>query len=329
MTSSGRKSGRPAGSTRLPTAQLPTAQLPTAQLPTAQRRRKVPLGLRLAPYLFVLPNMVIFGLFTIWPAINGFNISLYSSGNGRTFDWVGLGNYQRILTDDQFWGVVRNTVVFALAFVVLCVVIATALAVLLQAQVRGKAFFRAVFFLPVLLSPVVVGLVWNWILERRGGLLNTFLSPFGGGEVGWLIDSELVLACVIAVGVWMNVGFYILILLAGLQGIDPSLYEAARMDGATAWQQFRSITAPLLQPSLLVVLVLSTIHGFQAFDFIYTLTGGGPVGATTLIVQYIYERGFVSPIRYGFASAGSVLLFVTVFALTLVNWFVGRRREAV
>ncbi|MBZ2199141.1 sugar ABC transporter permease [Ruania sp. N2-46] len=283
----------------------------------------------MAPYLFVLPNMIIFGLFTIWPAINGFNISLYESSNGRNFDWVGLDNYRRILTDDEFWEVVRNTVVFALAFVLLCLLIATALAVLLQAQGRGKSFFRAVFFLPVLLSPVVVGLVWNWLLERRGGLVNTILTPFGGGDTGWLVESNLAMISVIVVGVWMNVGFYILILLAGLQGIDPSLYEAARMDGAGAWQQLTSLTLPLLQPSLLVVLVLSTIHGFQAFDFIYTLTGGGPVGATTLIVQYIYENGFVSPIRYGLASAGSVLLFVTVFCLTLVNWFIGRRREAV
>lgn len=270
--------------------------------------------------------MAIFGAFTIWPAINGFNISLYESSNGRTFDWVGLDNYRRILTDDEFWGVVWNTVVFAVAFVLLCAVIATAIAVLLQAQGRGRGFFRAVFFLPVLISPVVVGLVWNWLLQRRGGLVNTFL---GGADIGWLINLDLAMICVIVVGVWMNVGFYILILLAGLQGIDPVLYEAARMDGASAWQQFRSITLPLLQPSLLVVVVLSTIHGFQAFDFIYTLTGGGPIGATTLIVQYIYENGFVSPIRYGLASAGSVLLFVTVFALTLVNWFIGRKREAV
>lgn len=289
-------------------------------------RRPVPWGLRLAPYLFLLPNMAIFGVFTIWPAINGFNISLYASSDGRHFDWVGGRNYARILTDDEFWGVVLNTVVFAIAFVVLCSVIATGAAVLLQAQRRGRAFFRSVFFLPVLISPVVVGLVWNWILQRRGGLLNTFL---GGADIGWLINLDLAMGSVIVVGVWMNVGFYILILLAGLQSIDQNLYEAARIDRATSWQQFWSITLPLLRPSLLVIVVLSTIHGFQAFDFIYTLTGGGPIGATTLIVQYIYQNGFVSPIRYGLASAGSVLLFVTVFTLTLINWLIGRKADAV
>lgn len=294
-----------------------------------QRRRKPPLGLRLAPYLFLLPNMAIFGLFTIWPAINGFNISLYSSSNGRTFKWEGAGNYQRILADDEFWSIVTNTVIYAVAFVLLSVVIGIMLAVLVDRQRRGRSFFRAAFFIPVLISPVVVGLVWNWMLERRNGLVNSFLDIFGVPEIPWLVDDNLALIAVIVVGVWMQVGFYMLILLAGLQSIDPTLYEASSIDGASNWRQFNNITLPLLQPSVLVVVVLATIHGFQAFDYIYTLTGGGPVGATTLIVQYIYENGFVSPIRYGAAAAGSVLLFCAIFAITIVNYVIGRKREAV
>lgn len=301
----------------------------TTVAPPQARRRKVPWGLRLAPYLFLLPNMAIFATFTIWPAINGFNISLYESPNGRVFRWVGTGNYERILNSSEFWNVVRNTAVYAVAYVALSVVIAVLLAVLVDQQKRGKTFFRAVFFVPVLVSPVVVGLVWGWMLERRGGLVNSLLGAIGIGEVPWLVDSTWAMVAVIGVGVWMQVGFYMLILLAGLQGIDPSLYEAARMDGASRWRQFGSITLPLLQPSIVVVVVLGTIHGFQAFDFIFTLTGGGPVGATTLMVQYIYENGFVSPIRYGFAAAGGVLLFITVFLLTLVNWVISRKREAV
>ncbi|MHA7198558.1 carbohydrate ABC transporter permease [Arthrobacter alkaliphilus] len=292
------------------------------------RQRKASLKMRLVPYLFLLPNMAIFGLFTVWPAINGFNISMYSSSNGRTFRWEGAGNYQRILTDEDFWGIVRNTVVYALSFVVLSVVLGVMLAVLVDQQRRGRTFFRSVFFVPVLISPVVAGLVWNWMLERQNGLINTFLRSFGIPEVPWLVDNNLAMVVVIGVGTWMQVGFYMLILLAGLQSIDPSVYEAAKIDGASRWRQFISLTFPLLQPSILVVVVLATIHGFQAFDFIYTLTGGGPVGATTLIVQYIYENGFVSPIRYGVASAGSVLLFCAIFALTIVNWMIGRKREA-
>jgi alpha-1,4-digalacturonate transport system permease protein len=292
------------------------------------QQRKVPLKTRLVPYLFLLPNMAIFGLFTIWPAINGFNISMYSSSNGRTFRWEGAGNYQRILTDADFWGIVGNTVVYAFSFVLLSVVLGVMLAVLVDQQRRGRTFFRSVFFIPVLISPVVAGLVWNWMLERQNGLINTFLGSFGISEVPWLVDNTLAMFVVIGVGTWMQVGFYMLILLAGLQSIDPSVYEAAKIDGASRWRQFISLTFPLLQPSILVVVVLATIHGFQAFDFIYTLTGGGPVGATTLIVQFIYENGFVSPIRYGVASAGSVLLFCAIFALTIVNWMIGRKREA-
>ncbi len=285
--------------------------------------------MRLAPYLFVLPNMLVFGLFTIWPAINGFNVSLYDSRNGRTFRYVGGENYQRIVADTEFWSAVRHTLVFVVCFVVISTVAAIALAVLLDAQRRGRAFFRAAFFLPVLLSPVVVGLIWEWVLDRKIGLLNTTLALFGAGQPGWLVDPTLALAATVWVGIWTHIGFYTLITLAGLQGIDPALHEAARIDGATAWQRFRNVTLPLLRPTTLVVIILSTITGFQAFDFIYTLTGGGPIGATTLIVQYVYENAFLSPIRYGLASAGAVLLFITVLGVTLLNYLIGRRSEAV
>lgn len=283
--------------------------------------------MRLAPYLFLLPNMAIFGIFTIYPAINGVNISLYESPNGRVFRWVGTGNYERILASAEFWRVAGQTAIYAVSYVLISLVLATMAAVLVNQQRRGKAFFRASLFVPVLVSPVVVGLVFNWILKRQGGLLNNFLGLFGIGEVPWLVETPWAMISVIGVGVWTQLGFYMLILLAGLQGIDPSLYEAARMDGATGWQQFWGITLPLLKPSALVVLILGTIHGFQAFDFIWTLTGGGPVGATTLIVQYIYENGFISPIRYGTAAAGGVILFVVVFTLTLINWFLSRGKE--
>jgi alpha-1,4-digalacturonate transport system permease protein len=303
--------------------------LPHRHSPNRAHRRIKPLRLRLIPYLFILPNMAIFAVFTIYPAINGFNISLYNSSNARTFTWAGSGNYAKILHDDAFWAVVRNTVLFASSFVAIAVSVAIAIAVLLQAQRRAKGFYRAVVFVPVLISPVVVGLVWNWILQRKGGLLNSGLARLGLGQPGWLMEPNLALGAIIIVAVWMHSGFFILILLAGLQGIDPVLYEAAAMDGASAWVQFRAITLPMLSPSIVVVVVLATINGFQAYDYIYTLTGGGPDGASTLIVQYIYDNAFRSPIRYGVAAAASALLFVGIFTLTLINWLVGRRSEAV
>ncbi|MCL4368296.1 MAG: sugar ABC transporter permease [Actinobacteria bacterium] len=289
----------------------------------------MPLSRRWAPYLFLAPNLTIFLLFTILPALNGFNISFYDSRNGRTFRWVGLGNYERLLSEEAFWSTAQRTLLFVSAFVVLVVLISIPLAVLLNAQRRGRGFFRGAYFLPVLIAPVVVGLIWYWALDRQVGLVNTVLDGLGLGKPGWLIEPSLAMACAIFVGLWTHIGFYTVILLAGLQGIDPNLYEAARMDGASRLQEFRRITLPLLQPTTLVVVILSTITGFQAFDFIYTLTGGGPVGGTTLIVQFIYERAFTSPIRYGLASAAGVMLFVVVFGVTVLNYLVGRRREAV
>jgi ABC-type sugar transport system permease subunit len=134
---------------------------------------------------------------------------------------------------------------------------------------------------------------------------------------------------IVVVGLWMQIGFYALIVLAGLQSIDAALYEAARIDGAGVWQQLRLITLPLLKPTTLVVVILATIHAFQAFDYIYTLTGGGPVGATTLMVQFIYDNAFQSPIQYGLASAAGVIFFVVVFGVTAVNYLIGHRRGAI
>lgn len=284
---------------------------------------------RLAPYLFVLPNMVLFGLFTIWPAINGFNISRYDSSNGRTFRPVGAGNYAELADSAEFWRVAGQTAVFVVSLVLLTTVASTGLALLLHAQRRAAGAFRAAYFVPFVVSPVVAGLIWSLALERQNGLVNAVLSELGLGRPGWLLDGRLAMVVIIGVGLWAQLGFYALIQLAGLQGIDAGLYEAARIDGASGWQQIRSITLPLLRPTTLVVVVLATIHGFQAFDYIYTLTGGGPLGATTLIVQYIYDSSFQSPIRYGLAGAAGVVLFVTVLGVTLANYLVGRRQEAV
>jgi ABC-type sugar transport system permease subunit len=290
-----------------------------------QRWRSV----RWAPYLFVLPNMALFGAFTIYPAMNAFNLSLYSSSDGRTFTYVGGENYTQIVTSEEFWSVARATLIFVVATVVLTTVAATALAIALNAQRRGKGLLRAAYFVPFLISPVVVGLIWRLALERQNGLVNTVLGALGLGQPGWLLEPRLTLGVIILVGLWIQLGFYTLIISAGLQGIDSSVYEAATMDGATWRQQLRSITLPLLLPTTLVVIVLSTIHAFQAFDYIYTLSGGGPLGATTLIVQYIYETSFQSPIQFGLAAAATVILFLVVFSATLINYMAGRRREAV
>lgn len=292
------------------------------------RRRRKLTSKALAPYLFVLPNMVVFGLFTIIPTLNLFNMSLYDSRNGRTFTWVGTDNFTKIFTNDQFFRVVTSTVIYTVGFVLLTIVLATIGAIMLNDSFKGRGFFRAVSFLPSLLSAVVIGLLWGWIFDRSNGLANIALGSIGIPQIGWLVDGKLAMGVIIFVGLWFHTGFYTLIMLSGLQGIDRNVYEAAKVDGATGIQTFFQITWPLLRPTTFVVLILSTISGFQSFDFIWTLTGGGPVGATTLMVQFIFERAFSTPASYGMASAGAVVLFLAVFAVTIVNYLNGRRKDA-
>ena len=273
--------------------------------------------------------MLIFLTFIIWPAIRGFQISFFDSMDGRTFTPVGTGNYRAIFSDPTIAEVAKNTAIYVIFYVIISTLLSIAFALIINEQQFAKGFFRAILFLPVMLSPVVVGLIWNDVLDRKVGPLNSLLEALGGGSPGWLVEPTLGMIAVIFVGVWVHLGFYSIILLAGLQGIDRSLLEAAAMDGATRLQIIRTIILPLLKPTTLVILILATIHGFQSFDFIYTLTGGGPFGATTLIVQYIYDRAFQTPIQYGLGSAAGVILFMIIFAFTALNFLVGKKRQAI
>lgn len=298
------------------------------EIPVNRRRHKS-WRRRLTPYLFLAPNLLIFATFIIWPALRGFYISFFDSIDGYTFEYVGTDNYKAIFSDPTVATIARNTAVFVSFYMIFSTLLSLSFAIILNEQRFARGFFRAIVFLPVMLSPVVVGLIWNDFLDRKVGPLNAILEALGGGSPGWLVEPPLGMIVAIFVGIWVHLGFYTIILLAGLQGIDRSLFEAAAIDGATRWQITRQITLPLLKPTTLIIIILSTIHGFQSFDFIYTLTGGGPLGATTLIVQYIYERAFQSPIQYGLGSAAGVILFLIIFAFTALNFLVGRKRDAV
>ena len=200
-------------------------------------------------------------------------------------------------------------------------------ALILNREIAGRGFWRAVFFFPVLLSPVVVGLIWRWILQREG-LLNLGVVSLGGEPVNWLIDRIWAFAAAVGVSVWAHMGFYALILLAGLQAIPRDLYEAAEMDGTRPARVFWRITLPLLMPNLLVVLVLALIRAVQIFDEVYVLTGGGPGTSTLFLTQYIYEVGFASLLRNpGLAAAASILMGAVLVVLTLLQLGLARRNE--
>jgi len=192
-----------------------------------------------------------------------------------------------------------------------------------------EVFFRSVFFFPVLLSPVVVGVIWKWILLRNG-LLNSFIENFGGSKVLFLTEPTWAMFWVVFVSIWAHMGFYTLIILAGLQAIPPNLYEAAEMDGTKRERIFWRITLPLLWPNLLVVIILALIKGVQTFDEIYVLTGGGPGTSTSLIVQYIYTTGFAAAgavQNFGLAAAASMILGIVLLVLTLIQLYLGWSKE--
>lgn len=289
---------------------------------------------------FLAPNMLIFGIFVLLPLVINF---VYSMTGGtalflaeRTF--VGGEQYARLFTcqdfldplscqEDAFWTAVGNTFWFVILQVTLMILTALITALILNRDLAARSFWRAVFFFPVLLSPVVVGLIWKWILQRQG-LLNYGLFQFGIEPYTWLTDRDWTFAATIGVSLWAHMGFYALILLAGLQAIPKDLYEAAEMDGTKPARVFWRITLPLLMPNLLVVIVLALIRAVQIFDEVYVLTGGGPGTSTLYLTQYIYETGFASQLRNpGLAAAASILMGAVLVVLTLIQLGIGRKQE--
>jgi alpha-1,4-digalacturonate transport system permease protein len=296
------------------------------------------LGQQRIAWLFLAPNLIIFGLFTFLPIILNFHYATTGGVQVLPADrpFVGAANFRTLLScgsyldpssceKDLFWKAVFNTASFVLLQVGCMVALALVTALVLNREIRARGFFRSVFFYPVLLSPVVVALIWKWILQREG-ILNAWLIGLGGEQALWLLDAGWAFFWVIFVSIWAHMGFYTLILLAGLQAIPKDVYEAAEMDGATPARVFRRITLPLLMPNMVVVLVLALIKGVQTFDEIYVLTGGGPGSATTLMVQFIYDTGFAyQPQLYGIAAAASILLAAVLFVLTLMQLGAHRR----
>lgn len=297
-------------------------------------------GAHRMPYIFVLPNLLIFGVFILLPM--GLNFLYATTGGNRLplseRPGVGFENFNNLLTcgnfldpnscrQDVFWKAAYNTLWFVVVQVGAIVLVSLLTALVLNQRIRARGFFRSVFFYPVLLSPVVVALIWRWILQNDG-LVDAVTVALGGEKNFFLTSVEWMRFWVVFVSVWAQMGFYTLILLAGLQSIPPELYEAGGIDGATRWQSFRHITLPLLMPTMLVVLVLSLIRAVQSFDVVYAFTNGGPGTATTFMVQYIFrltlpEQNF----QYGLAAAASLLLGLVLLVLTLFQFRAGRQSD--
>jgi multiple sugar transport system permease protein len=283
----------------------------------------------LVGYLFILPYLIAFVLFMVVPTVWGFYISLTSWGGLSAPRFVGLNNYLEALRADAFWQSVRNTVYYTVLLVPALTVIGLAAAVFVNQRLAGFALARVFFYSPYVMAVTVTGLLWMWILDKNVGVLNYYLGLlipyFRTEKIGWLITAEWAMPSIVLTTIWWLVGYQMVILLAGLQDIPHELYEAARIDGANSWQSFWSITLPLLQPTLAFVIITNVIGSLRVFGQMFLMTQGGPAGATTSVVLYIYQSGFQA-FRFGYSAAVSFLLFLGILAITLIQLRIERAR---
>ncbi|TVX94807.1 carbohydrate ABC transporter permease [Cohnella terricola] len=283
------------------------------------KRGKWFLGQEKTALYFLLPSFLVLGLFVFWPIINSFILSFY---NWNLFDamhpFVGLGNYRALMQDERFWNSVRQTGYYTLLSVPLGIVLSLLLAVLINLPLRGMTFFKAIYFLPVISSFAVIAIIWSFLLDPDIGLISHYFQEWGIPVKDWLRNPVWAMPAVIMVAVWKNIGFNMVIFLAGLQEIPESVYEASKLDGAGPVRRFWSVTLPMLRHTLLFVVIISIISSFQVFDQVYVMTRGGPVFKTETIVYFIYHYGF-EELDMGYASSASALLFVVVLLITLLQ----------
>ena len=276
---------------------------------------------KLTPYLFVLPTVIGLLLFRLGPTA----VALYASftkWNIRTPpEFRGFANYAELATSDIFWLVFRNTLVFTLIFVPGVMIISLLMAVMVNQRLRGIAFFRGLYFMPYITAMVAVAMVWRWIFATRFGVLNYALTTFFHitDPPAWLADKMWALPALAIVAIWKQVGFQMLIFLAGLQSVPRNYYEAAAIDGANSRQQFFQITLPLLSPITFFVLVITVIEAFKTFEVTYAMTGGGPNNASTTLAYFIYQNAFTFG-RMGYASALAVMLMIIVGFTTFLSF---------
>lgn len=272
------------------------------------------------PWLFLLPTLIGLIVFRLWPIFYSFYISFTDWNILVKPQYVGLKNYKELFNDPIFYEILKNTFVFSFVYVIGVMIFGLLLAILVNNKIKGVNFFRTAFYTPVVTSAVAVGLVWNWILAPKYGILNNFLKDvFHILPPVWLEDKSLALIVVSVIQVWKMSGYYMMLYLAGLQEIPSTIYEAAKIDGANGWQSFKNITLPLLTPTTFFVFTVAIIDSFRNFEIIYTMTQGGPEYSTNTIVYSVYLNAFEF-YRMGYASALAYVLLVIVSILTLTNF---------
>lgn len=290
-----------------------------------------------SPYAFLLPSAAVLGLFLAFPVVWSFLASFRRIGMADLFgasgwlppgEFVGLRNYAQLFGDSLFWRTLGNTAFFAAMFIPGTLGLSLGMALLVQKGMAGTGLFRAVFFLPYVVSIVAAGLVWRWLFDARHGLVNALLALASVRGPEWLEHPQLAMTVIALMCVWRWSGYFMLIFLAGLQGIPPSLYEAAEVDGVGRWMTFRRVTLPLLRRPMLFVVIVLLIRTQNVFQEVYVMTGGGPANSTKTVAYLIWERAFASigqPL-IGQAAALSFLLFLVVIAVAGVQFAVAGRK---
>jgi multiple sugar transport system permease protein len=271
-----------------------------------------------AAFVFLAPNLIGFLALTAIPVLASFVLSFFDWKLLAPPHFIGLANFKELFSDPLFWKSTVNTAFFVFVKVPLTVIIALVLAIILNRKMLGRDLFRTILFLPVICSSVSVALIWQPLFDQSSGLLNQILHFFGSKGLPWLTSTFWAMPSVIGVAIWKEVGYVMVIFIAGLQGISKTYYEAARVDGANAFQEFFKITLPLISPTTFFVLVTSIIGAFQVFDLTSVLTQGGPGNATNTLVMYIFQSAFRN-FRMGYASAMAMALFLLILALTVVQ----------
>jgi raffinose/stachyose/melibiose transport system permease protein len=304
-----------------------TATLGSTQ-PASSALRRLRLRRYALAYAFMAPAIVLYSIFVLNPTLQSMRLAFYE-WNGVSADkqWVGLDNFQRLLSDGIFWQALQNNLVWTVIVVGFNLVVGLAAAAMLASNIRGRLIFRLGFFLPVVQASIVTAMIWKWVYAPNG-ILNSILDFLQLGVLtrGWLGDFTLALPSLAVSSGWMTFGLSVVILLAGMQGVDRELYDAAQVDGASRWQMFFHVTLPSIRNVVTIVVILSLIDAFKVFDIIWATTQGGPVRATEVLSTYMFKEGFQKN-QYGYGSAIAVVLSLIILVTSVIYAAIQERAD--
>ena len=278
--------------------------------------------INIVPYLFLIVPLFLFLMWVIGPMIYSFYLSLTNWDGISAPQFVGIANYIRLFKDRVFYTAIGNNLKWIVSFVTIPVIMGLVLAMALNSKIFGARVIKAAFFMPYILSFVVIGLIFGWMYHPAGGLLNSILKAIGLGWLtsGWLADPKLATWCIIAAALWRQVGYVMILYLAGLQAIDTSLVDAAKVDGSNNWQLFRHVILPQLSPVTAIVIIISIIDSLRSFDAVFIMTRGGPAGSTTVLAYFMYNEAF-NNYNMGYGAAIAVcMFFITAIVIFIYLW---------